>query len=570
MSSSRVLSQRLARQKDEAERMAALKKKMIQRINTAQPKLTTRSLLIPGIGGPLAKADEDKITVQTAAGKPRTVAWDELRPKSVQRLVGYTAKSAEDHLAGGVLLLTLSRVAQRPSAVSSLAASAEDHFGEAKAEGADIARYLDPLAESAFARVKSLLEKARGMRTSRPRQMERFAEAEKALAAIEDKYADTPWFREHKDAVQAAQNEVAAEKLYAQAASLYAAERLFDLKPLVEKLAADYAETAPATDPDRKPSFAEMREATKDLGTRLIVRKDGKGDFRSIQAAVDAAPPNSIIEIADSGVYDEKIKMADMTLRGRPGLWPIIRYTGSKRTKDPLLALRGEKVTLEGLVAVSTQCTCIGSSARHTTLRRVIANGRWGGGGAEVTGTLGARGEVKVILCLLVGRGTKVEGGRFMAEDSILPLHAGGGILRNTVILRIGPTACSSGGEIRNCTFGPGVQSLKLGRGPDLVIDSVVTRISAEADPTTGPTRIEHCNVYGKAPFWEDAKPGKGCFSAPPEFRDPRNLDYRLKRDSPCRGKASDGGDIGCRYTKEMLEVLKKALELRKKGIIKF
>ena len=34
--------------------------------------------------------------------------------------------------------------------------------------------------------------------------------------------------------------------------------------------------------------------------------------------------------------------------------------------------------------------------------------------------------------------------------------------------------------------------------------------------------------------------------------------------------KASDGGDIGCRYTPELMEVLEKALELRKKGIIKF
>jgi hypothetical protein len=32
----------------------------------------------------------------------------------------------------------------------------------------------------------------------------------------------------------------------------------------------------------------------------------------------------------------------------------------------------------------------------------------------------------------------------------------------------------------------------------------------------------------------------------------------------------SDGGDIGCRYTQEMMEMLEKALELRKKGIIKF
>jgi hypothetical protein len=40
--------------------------------------------------------------------------------------------------------------------------------------------------------------------------------------------------------------------------------------------------------------------------------------------------------------------------------------------------------------------------------------------------------------------------------------------------------------------------------------------------------------------------------------------------DDVSRKKASDGGEIGCRYTPEMMEVLEKALELRKKGIIKF
>ena len=36
------------------------------------------------------------------------------------------------------------------------------------------------------------------------------------------------------------------------------------------------------------------------------------------------------------------------------------------------------------------------------------------------------------------------------------------------------------------------------------------------------------------------------------------------------RDKASDGGDIGCRYTPQMIEMCKIALELRAKGIIKF
>jgi hypothetical protein len=60
------------------------------------------------------------------------------------------------------------------------------------------------------------------------------------------------------------------------------------------------------------------------------------------------------------------------------------------------------------------------------------------------------------------------------------------------------------------------------------------------------------------------------CFAADPQFRDPANLDYRLMPTSPCIGKASDGGDIGCRYTPEMIEMIQKALELRAKGIIKF
>ena len=94
--------------------------------------------------------------------------------------------------------------------------------------------------------------------------------------------------------------------------------------------------------------------------------------------------------------------------------------------------------------------------------------------------------------------------------------------------------------------------------------------IVKQVDSPKTDTRIDHCNVFGQPPFLNDAKPGKDCFRGDPQFRDPGNLDYRLKKTSPCRGKASDGGDVGVRYTPAMIEIVKKALELRKKGIIKF
>ena len=63
---------------------------------------------------------------------------------------------------------------------------------------------------------------------------------------------------------------------------------------------------------------------------------------------------------------------------------------------------------------------------------------------------------------------------------------------------------------------------------------------------------------------------GKNCFTADPQFRDPANLDYRLMPTSPCIRKASDGGDIGVRWTPEMLEMCEIARQLRAQGIIKF
>jgi hypothetical protein len=131
--------------------------------------------------------------------------------------------------------------------------------------------------------------------------------------------------------------------------------------------------------------------------------------------------------------------------------------------------------------------------------------------------------------------------------------------LHNVVAQRIHTAAQA---ELRSCTIADGI---RLDSGPNLLLDCIAGAVeSRHAD-----TRIDYCNVFGEG-FTVLAKPGKGCFSKEPRFRDPENFDYRLKKNSPCREKASDGGDIGCRYTPEMLQMLKLAFELRRKGIIKF
>ena len=118
-------------------------------------------------------------------------------------------------------------------------------------------------------------------------------------------------------------------------------------------------------------------------------------------------------------------------------------------------------------------------------------------------------------------------------------------------------------GQLRCCTIaGP----LKLKSVSTVVVDCIVGSIEA----TKAGGRIDRCNVFGKTPFIDLARPGQGCFGGDPQFVNPKSFDYRLRPASPCRGRASDGGDVGCRFTPEMMEMLKLALQLRSQDIIKF
>ncbi|MFH1265289.1 MAG: protein kinase, partial [Planctomycetota bacterium] len=544
------LAARLVAWQAGVERLVDLKARIITKINTADPPLKTTALLIRGAGRDLVKAAEDGLTTRLRTDKTELLPWPDVGPQAVEKLIGLvsTPDTADERLAAGVLALA----SMDPT-------SAEKLFEQARSLGAEVGPYLAPLAATAFAQARRLIDE------------KEFAEADELLANLETKHADTTWFRTKRAAFEAAQakaragiHEAEAEKLYAEAVDLFKKEQLFDVKPLFEKLKRDYAQSRPVTDAARNPSFAELEQSTANLGRFITVRQDGKGDFTSIQAAIDTAPPNSLIEIEDNGPYNEKIGIGQegLTIRGKVGFWPIITSVGPVTNFPILVALRAPRTRMERVV-----------------LSHVGAAGS-GGATACVSGAVDFRSSI-----VDGGRNRRVfgEGKKAIEECFIIGVRSEGEVsVRNSVWLRYGPAgmvtlvgdyafenvlvtgACDVGaGTMRFCTIrGP----LNLVGTPNRLTDSIVLSIqSSDADAT-----IEYCNVYGNPPFIHEAKPGKGCFALDPQFVNPTHFDYRLRPTSPCIGKASDGGDLGCRFTPKMIEMLNLALELRAKGIIKF
>jgi len=138
-------------------------------------------------------------------------------------------------------------------------------------------------------------------------------------------------------------------------------------------------------------------------------------------------------------------------------------------------------------------------------------------------------------------------------------------IVRNTLFIQLDSNKVFRAGgraELHHCTV---VGTVCFENEGNLITDSIAKEITATRRGTT----IKHCVAFPEG-FTDLAQPGEGCLVQNPLFAAPRAFDYRLLPGSPCIGKASDGGDIGVRWTPEMLELCKIALELRARGVIKF
>lgn len=201
---SELMSRRNARGK-ELQRLVRLKERMIAKINTAEQPLKKSDLMLRGINGEVAKAEQESVTAKLASGKTESFAWGELGSKAPERLVRMVIdrQKPDDWLAAGLLAL-----------VSGDASSAEKHFEKARSLGADIGPYLPPLAAAAFAQTNALMEKGE------------FSKADAGLAKLVEEYANTPWFAANKASLAAARaaaktgiHEAQAERLFGEAVS---------------------------------------------------------------------------------------------------------------------------------------------------------------------------------------------------------------------------------------------------------------------------------------------------------------------------------------------------------------
>jgi predicted Ser/Thr protein kinase len=528
------LADRLAEQKDQLARLVKLKAKMIATINDAKPPWKKSHLLLTGMNGDITKADASGITARVG-DKMEAVAWKDLKSRSLSMLLNrcLDRQRGDDWIAGGLLTLAM----DDPS-------RAEGYFRQAEKLGGKIEPYLSPLAEVAFARAKALLDK------------KQFDDAQKALSEIETRYGKSPWYGLHGAEMDEARGrlkdglgqivDAEAEKLYARAAGLYKSGRHFDLKAVVDKLRTERYRTSPAvTDAKRDPSFSIMAARVAKLGKRVTVGQRGKADFRTVQSAILAVPPYSLIEIQDSGMYKEQVvipkEKEGLTIRGKEGCWPVITF--EDRFGTPL-EVRAPRTTLERMAIVrppqhAHTLTSIVVKAPPIWFRSSIV--ATGGSGADSHRCLNVEGNpapVEAENCLFIGNMGCA--GPLVMRDCLWPF----GRVRGRL-------------ELRNVTVG----SINTDRPCD-VRDSIIHQITGlHAD-----TQVNYSCVYGA--YKGIAKPGKGCHTKDPQFLDAKNFDYRLKSTSPCKGKASDGGDMGCRITPDMLKMLALTRKLQEMGLI--
>ena len=226
----------------------------------------------------------------------------------------------------------------------------------------------------------------------------------------------------------------------------------------------------------------------------IVVAEDGTGDYYSISRAIAKAEPGDVIYVRP-GVYEEAVEVDvdDIALVGAGPDRTIIDADGDYAA----LTLAAEEADVSGF-----------------TLR-----------GASSHGIYIKDGHQRVDHCLIVDN-----------EDRGIYFSSFSG---------------SPSADIDHCTIADNDVS-GIYSPTDSPRTSITNCIVAYcnrgivSDENEGGMTVDHNCVYNDSEDFDRVTRGRGNITEDPEFVDPEDGDYRLGPDSPCRGQADDGMDMGC------------------------
>jgi hypothetical protein len=227
----------------------------------------------------------------------------------------------------------------------------------------------------------------------------------------------------------------------------------------------------------------------------IVVAQDGSGDFTTIDAALAKADDGDVVYVKQ-GTYRGGVE-----IEGLEGI--VLAGAG------PGMAIIDADDDYAALTIDTDGCEVYGF-----TLRDASSHGIYIKDGAH-----------RIHHCLVTGNGDRgIYFTSFGGSPSAVIDHCT--VVDNEVSGIYSPED-NEDTEVTNCVIA------FTGRG-------IVT------DEDEGGINVAYNCLHNDGTDLDRVTEGEGNIFEDPEFTDPDNGDYTLKSSSPCRGAASDGGDMGC------------------------
>jgi hypothetical protein len=314
--------------------------------------------------------------------------------------------------------------------------------------------------------------------------------------------------------------------------------------------------------------------------TLKVARAGGAGSYRGLQEALNAIEkPNATIEI-EPGTYRGGVTITGqnaqgLVLRGVGDARPVLDGGPAKKTVLNFPA-DCKDVWIEHLELAGADPAIFVGARCSVTLRDCLVLEKAGRALSKE-----ADGRVALARSLLnmdTLAGTDAEACAFRCADEALFDNANftGCVLtgsdlqlrnaRLTDCLILGSVTLAAGTKLLHVTI-IGPVTVPPGNRDIAITDSILELLDVQPDPKDDKKKQPPVAVTLKSvlicqsarPFPKGLVKEEEVLREKVRFLDPKAGDWQLTKESPYRGKASDGGDLGCRFPPAMLDLLGQA-----------